>query len=427
MGRVVGGYEVGKTLGKGTFSKVKLGTDIKTGAEVAVKVIHKERMAQEDLEEQVLREISVTKLLRHDNIVKVLEVFQTQKYLFLVMELVTGGMMYTKLLHAGRFREDESRKYFHQLVLGVKYCHNQGIAHRDLKLENLLLTEDDVIKISDFGLANLQPGTAEEGDALLRTVCGTPNYVAPEVINANHQGYNGMAADVWSSGILLYVMHAGMLPFDHSDIDVLFKLIESSDYQVPQWFSPEVCELISKMLTKSALHRISLDEVIQDPWFQVGFDVSKIEATKEPIIKDGLDTIDVVDDTDGSDYSHSPMGKDASQTKLLNSFEVQSRMKNAQTQQKTLMGSIIVDTTLSETFTKLSAVLAAMDAHPDRKESTHEIKGYTTRVRHGKMLAYTTICLPTASDNTLLEVKFVRGNTQDFDEFFFTLRSKMEL
>eukprot|EP01059_Diplonema_ambulator_P032536 TRINITY_DN641_c1_g1_i1.p1 TRINITY_DN641_c1_g1~~TRINITY_DN641_c1_g1_i1.p1 ORF type:complete len:428 (+),score=80.81 TRINITY_DN641_c1_g1_i1:39-1322(+) len=421
MGRQVGHYELGKTLGKGSFSKVKLGFDRKTGGEVAIKVIHKERMAQEDLQEQVLREIGVTKLLRHENVVRVYEVFQTPKYLYLVMELVTGGMLYTKLVEAGRFKDDEARGYFQQLVLGVKYCHNQGIAHRDLKLENLLLDGDNVLKISDFGLSNLQPTSQDEGDTLLRTVCGTPNYVAPEVLNANQQGYNGLAADVWSCGILLYVMLAGMLPFEHGDIDVLFKLIETCDYLTPQWFTPEASDLISKLLMKNPRARYTMDDVITHRWFQVNFDSSRLDATSVPVIK-GEASIDTVDELDSSGYS-SLQGSPTSSTTRRLSTPLDWRQSS---QPKTLMGSMVLDTPIEPTFSKLCGTLFDLDAHPDRKPGTYEMKGYTTRCRHGKMLAYSTICLETNTGKTLLEVRFVRGTPQDFDDFFFTLRSRME-
>lgn len=215
----MGKYELGRVIGSGSFSKVRLGTDTTTNEIYAVKVIDKAQLAKQRLEDQLKREIAVLKMLRHKHIVSMREVLQTSRHIYIVLELVEHGELFERIVQQRRFPEDQARKYFQQLILAVRYCHNQGIAHRDLKPENLLLDRDGNIKISDFGLANLTNNT----DDLMSTVCGTPNYVAPEVIR--DQGYNGFLADLWSCGIILYVMLSGHQAFDDPNVKALFNKI----------------------------------------------------------------------------------------------------------------------------------------------------------------------------------------------------------
>ncbi|KAI8550209.1 hypothetical protein RHMOL_Rhmol06G0087200 [Rhododendron molle] len=190
--RKVGKYEVGRTIGEGTFAKVKFAQNTETGGSVAMKVLDRSTIFKHKMVDQIKREISIMKLVRHPNVVRLHEV------------------------HRGRLSEAEARKYFQQLIDGVDYCHSKGVYHRDLKPENLLLDSQGNLKISDFGLSAL-PG---DGVSLLRTTCGTPNYVAPEVLS--HKGYDGAVADVWSCGVILYVLMAGYLPFDELDLTTLY-------------------------------------------------------------------------------------------------------------------------------------------------------------------------------------------------------------
>eukprot|EP00756_Hemistasia_phaeocysticola_P013778 Hpha_TRINITY_DN15298_c1_g1::TRINITY_DN15298_c1_g1_i1::g.68313::m.68313 len=157
MPKKIGKYELGRQLGTGTYSKVKVGKHVDTGAEYAVKIIDKAQLAEERMEEQLKREIAVMKLLKHPNIVSLIEVLQTGKHIYIVLELVTGGDLFGKIVE-GKFSEKTARRYFQQIVLGLYYCHDQGIAHRDLKPENILLDSEDNVKITDFGLSALQRG-----------------------------------------------------------------------------------------------------------------------------------------------------------------------------------------------------------------------------------------------------------------------------
>ncbi|ESL10592.1 serine/threonine protein kinase [Trypanosoma rangeli SC58] len=275
----IGKYELGKTLGSGNFSKVKLARDVETGKEWAIKIMDKEQLARERMEEQLKREISVMKMLHQPNIIELREVMQTTNHIYLVLELVAGGELFDKIAEAKRFDEPTARRYFHQLIAGIHYCHSQGIAHRDLKPENLLLDANDTLKISDFGLSNIHSGNAPGRGTMLQTVCGTPNYVAPEVLK--ERGYDGVKADVWSCGVVLFVMLAGYLPFDDDNVNALFTKIERGEYRMARHFSTDVRDLISKMLVVDPNKRVTVEEIMQHPWFLVDWDPKKVSAKAE--------------------------------------------------------------------------------------------------------------------------------------------------
>ncbi|KAL2462174.1 CBL-interacting serine/threonine-protein kinase 25 [Abeliophyllum distichum] len=175
---IFGKYEMGRLLGQGTFAKVYYGKNLKTSESVAIKVINKDQVKKEEMMEQITREISVMRLVRHPNVIELKEVMATKQKIFFVMEYVKGGELFAKVVK-GKLKEDVARKYFQQLISAVDFCHSRGVSHRDLKPENLLLDENGNLKVSDFGLSAL-PEQLRNG--LLHTQCGTPAYVAPEVL-----------------------------------------------------------------------------------------------------------------------------------------------------------------------------------------------------------------------------------------------------
>lgn len=266
-GKRIEKYQLGKTLGRGTFSKVKYAIDTESNQPYAIKIVNREMIRQEKMETQMKREIAVMKLLKHRNIVKLREVLQSSKHIYIVLELVTGGELFDRIVQAKRFEESVARRYFQQLITGVHYCHSQGISHRDLKPENLLLDENDMLKISDFGLSALSSGDAE--GKLLQTTCGTPNYVAPEVLK--ERGYDGCTADVWSCGVILYVMLAGYLPFEDKTMAGLFHKIELGRFTFPDHFSKDIKMLISQMLVVDPAKRITVQQIMSNKWFQIGY------------------------------------------------------------------------------------------------------------------------------------------------------------
>ncbi|XP_040872226.1 CBL-interacting serine/threonine-protein kinase 5 isoform X3 [Glycine max] len=263
---VFGKYEMGRLLGKGTFAKVYYGKQISTGENVAIKVINKEQVRKEGMMEQIKREISVMRLVRHPNVVEIKEVMATKTKIFFVMEYVRGGELFAKI-SKGKLKEDLARKYFQQLISAVDYCHSRGVSHRDLKPENLLLDEDENLKISDFGLSALPEQLRYDG--LLHTQCGTPAYVAPEVLRK--KGYDGSKADIWSCGVVLYVLLAGFLPFQHENLMTMYNKVLRAEFEFPPWFSPDSKRLISKILVADPSKRTAISAIARVSWFRKGF------------------------------------------------------------------------------------------------------------------------------------------------------------
>ncbi|KFK32596.1 hypothetical protein AALP_AA6G264400 [Arabis alpina] len=268
-------YEIGKLLGTGNFAKVYHGTEISTGDDVAIKVIKKDHVSKRrGMMDQIEREISVMRLLRHPNVVELREVMATKRKIFFVMEYVDGGELFERLDRDGKLPEDLARKYFQQLISAVDFCHSRGVFHRDIKPENLLLDGDGDLKVSDFGLSALMMpeglgGRRGSSDDLLHTRCGTPAYVAPEVLR--NKGYDGAMADIWSCGVVLYALLAGFLPFIDENVITLYTKIFKAELEFPPWFSRESEEMISMLLVPDPEQRISMSEIKQIPWFKKNF------------------------------------------------------------------------------------------------------------------------------------------------------------
>ncbi|XP_020083191.1 CBL-interacting protein kinase 16-like [Ananas comosus] len=266
---ILGKYEMGRVLGKGTFATVYHGRDLRSGESVAIKVIGKDRVRREEgMMDQIRREISVMRLVRHPNVVELREVMATKSRIFFVMELVRGGDLFDLVSkHRRGLPEDQARRYFQQLIAAVDFCHSRGVCHRDLKLENLLLdASSNTLKVSDFGLSALPEQLRHDG--MLHTQCGTPAYVAPELLKK--KGYDGMRADMWSCGVILFVLLSGYLPFQHENIMKMYNKICRAKYQLPPWVSADAGRLIGRLLVSDPEKRISIAEMMQLPWFKKG-------------------------------------------------------------------------------------------------------------------------------------------------------------
>lgn len=210
------------------------------------------------------------KALKHKNIVNLRQVLTSSSKLYIVMDLVTGGELFTKILNEGKLEENVARSYFQQLVDGIEYCHRRGVCHRDLKPENLLIDETTgELKITDFGLSAMKGASTTE--ELLHTQCGSPNYCAPEIIARHRQGYNGAKVDAWSCGIILFALLAGFLPFYDENTKVLYRMIQRDDVKFPRKFPAEAKDLVLKLLHKEPEKRYTLAEVKKHPWFVVGY------------------------------------------------------------------------------------------------------------------------------------------------------------
>ncbi|KAK2412636.1 CBL-interacting protein kinase [Trifolium repens] len=259
----IGKYRVSRTIGEGTFSKVKLAFNSNNDEKVAIKVIDKQMVLKNNLKYQVQSEIRTMKLLNHPNIVRIHEVIGTKTKIYIVMEYVSGGQLLDKMSYA-KLDECEARKLFQQLIDSVDYCHNKGVYHRDLKPENLLLDSKGNLKVSDFGLSALK-----KSDDVLNTRCGSPCYVAPEVLMS--KGYDGAAADVWSCGVILFELLAGFLPFDDQNLTSLYRKICKAEYICAPWFTISQKKLIAKILEPRPLKRITISDIIENEWFQTDY------------------------------------------------------------------------------------------------------------------------------------------------------------
>ncbi|KAL8588764.1 MAP/microtubule affinity-regulating kinase 3 [Nucella lapillus] len=319
----IGKYRLIKTIGKGNFAKVKLAKHVPTGKEVAIKIIDKTQLNPSSLQ-KLFREVRIMKMLDHPNIVKIFEVIETEKTLYLVMEYASGGEVFDYLVAHGRMREKEARAKFRQIVSAVQYCHQKHIVHRDLKAENLLLDGDMNIKIADYGFSNeFVPGNK------LDTFCGSPPYAAPELFQGKK--YDGPEVDVWSLGVILYTLVSGSLPFDGQNLKELRERVlgESTGYlstcrqtvktssksswfsiiimivmtcrscelrervlrgkyRIPFYMSTDCENLLKKFLVLNPLKRLSLENIMKDRWINMGYEESELKPFKESS-KDNLD------------------------------------------------------------------------------------------------------------------------------------------
>lgn len=263
---ILGKYEMGRMLGKGTFAKVYYAKNLATQESVAIKVINKDQVKKQGLAEQIKREISIMGLVPHPHIVHLKEVMATKERIFFVMEYVKGGELFSKVAK-GKLKEDLARLYFQQLISAVDFCHSRGVYHRDIKPENLLLDGNGDLKVSDFGLSAISEQLREDG--LLHTPCGTPSYVAPEVLRK--RGYDGAKADIWSCGVVLFVLLSGYLPFQDENMMKMYGKIFKADFKFPAWVSLDARGLISSLLVSDPEKRISVAEIMRNPWFRKDF------------------------------------------------------------------------------------------------------------------------------------------------------------
>ncbi|XP_048488188.1 serine/threonine-protein kinase MARK2 isoform X4 [Plutella xylostella] len=270
----IGKYKLLKTIGKGNFAKVKLAKHVPTGKEVAIKIIDKTQLNPGSLQ-KLFREVRIMKMLDHPNIVKLFQVIETEKTLYLVMEYASGGEVFDYLVLHGRMKEKEARAKFRQIVSAVQYCHQKRIIHRDLKAENLLLDGEMNIKIADFGFSNeFTPGSK------LDTFCGSPPYAAPELFQGKK--YDGPEVDVWSLGVILYTLVSGSLPFDGSTLRELRERVLRGKYRIPFYMSTDCENLLKKFLVLNPAKRASLEGIMRDKWMNTGYEDDELRPHQEP-------------------------------------------------------------------------------------------------------------------------------------------------
>ncbi|ORZ38998.1 kinase-like domain-containing protein, partial [Catenaria anguillulae PL171] len=277
---VIGSYKIDRTLGQGTYGKVKLGLHQQTGEKVAIKIIEKANIQSQRQVARIQREIRFLKLLHHPHIVKVYEVHETAEQIFIVMEFVQGGELFDYIVSHKRVKEKEARAFYRMMLSALHYCHANAVIHRDLKPENLLLDNDKTIKIIDFGFGN-----TFKPHGLLETFCGSPFYAAPEMILGKK--YEGPEVDMWSVGVILFALLCGHLPFDDENIKELYKKIAAGSFTCPSYLSPSAKHLIQRLITVDPRKRATLDEVLNHAWVNEGFTRPPHSYLPErPVIRD---------------------------------------------------------------------------------------------------------------------------------------------
>ena len=256
-------YSIEETNGKGTFSIVKLGINKKTNEKVAIKILKKKKIILKEDAERIEREINILKTLNHINVIKIYKINEDLEKYYIVMEFCENGELFHYIVERQRLNEGKASFFFYQLINGLEYIHSKNIVHRDLKPENLLLGKDNILKIIDFGLSNFC-----EPDNFLETPCGSPCYASPEMVSGDK--YNGHMIDIWSTGIVLFAMLCGYLPFEDPDNDILFKKILKCKIKYPDYLSDMAIDLMKKILVVDPLKRITLDEIKLHPFYLKG-------------------------------------------------------------------------------------------------------------------------------------------------------------
>ncbi|XP_073301153.1 CBL-interacting serine/threonine-protein kinase 3-like [Primulina huaijiensis] len=418
--RAIGKYEVGRTIGEGTFAKVKFARNTENGQPVAIKIFDKDKVLKHKLSEQIKREIATMKLIKHPNVVQLYEVMASKTKIFIVMEFVTGGELFDKIVNHGRMQEDEARKYFQQLINAVDFCHSRGVYHRDLKPENLLLDASGDLKVSDFGLSALSQQVQDDG--LLHTTCGTPNYVAPEVIN--DRGYDGATADLWSCGVILFVLLAGYLPFDDSNLMTLYKKISSAEFTCPPWISFGAMKLIAQILDPNPVNRITISKILKDEWFKKDYKAPVFDEKEEM----NLDDVEAV--FKDSEKYHVMENKEEKPT-AMNAFELISMSRGLN------LGNLFDANQDFKRETRFTSRRPANEIISKIEEAAKPLgfdvhkKNYKLRLENMKAgrkgnLNVATEVFQVAPSLHMVEVRKAKGDTLEFHKFYKNLSTSLQ-
>lgn len=418
--RCVGKYELGRTIGEGTFAKVRFARNSETGESVAIKILDKEKVLKNKMVEQIKREIATMKLIKHPNVVRLYEVMGSKTKIFIVLEFVTGGELFDKIVNNGRMREGEARRYFQQLINAVDYCHSRGVYHRDLKPENLLLDQSGNLKVSDFGLSALSQQVRDDG--LFHTSCGTPNYVAPEVLK--DRGYDGATADIWSCGVILFVLLAGYLPFEDDNLMILYNKISVADFTLPAWLSFGAKKLITQILDPNPMTRITMPEILADEWFRKGY--------KAPVFDEKYETnLDDVESVFKDSEENHVTEKKEIQPAAMNAFELISMSKGLN------LGNLFDAEQEFKRETRFTSKCPANDII-NKIEAAAKPLGFEVQKKNYKMrlenvkagrkgnLNIATEIFQVAPSLHMVEVRKAKGDTLEFHKFYKNLSSGLK-
>ena len=252
-------YKYGRVIGRGAFGKVNIGLNILTGRIVAIKSFNKKNLINESAKNKILYETNLMRGLCHPSVTKILETFECENYMLIIMEYISGGNLQNFVKKRRKLCEKTAKILFRQIIQGIRYIHSRGIVHRDIKLENILLDLNNIIKICDFGVGKLiKPNT------ILKDQCGTPIYMAPEILKGN--GYKGFPVDVWSAGVALYIMLSGTLPFNKDkDHDLEYSILNNHLKEIKD-ISEEGNNLLKNILEKDPNKRFTCNQILEHPW-----------------------------------------------------------------------------------------------------------------------------------------------------------------
>ena len=321
-------YETKETLGKGTFSIVKLGINRKTKEKVAIKILEKKKIINKDDLERVEREIEILKNFKNLNIIKINEIFETESNHFFIMEYCENGELFNYIVKNQRLDDKESSYFYYQLINGLEYIHSKNVVHRDLKPENLLLGKGNILKIIDFGLSNYF-----NGKKLLHTPCGSPCYASPEMVSGKK--YNGFNIDIWSSGIILFAMICGFLPFEDKDNDILFKKILKCKIEYPKIISKNAKSLLQKIIVPDPDKRIKIEDIKKEPFYLLGKEVFKdkhpelfVEDNINYNINNNIVSNNIINTITNSNFDNFNIDYDRNVNKNFNTVPVNKSKKN---------------------------------------------------------------------------------------------------
>ncbi|XP_031112654.1 CBL-interacting serine/threonine-protein kinase 9 isoform X2 [Ipomoea triloba] len=389
----VGKYELGNTLGEGSFAKVKYATNLTSGESVAIKIIDRDRILRHKMVEGIKREISTMKLIKHPNVIRIFEVLASKTKIYIVLEYANGGELFDKIARHGRLKEDEARGYFQQLINAVDYCHSRGVYHRDLK-----------------------------EDGLLHTACGTPNYVAPEVLA--DKGYNGTSADVWSCGVILFVLMAGYLPFDEPNLTVLYRRIQKASFAFPSWFSSSSKKLIKRILDPNPVTRITIPEILKNDWFKKGYKPPHFQPDEDVT----LDDVDAV----FNDSEENLVTEMKEKPESMNAFELISRshgfnLENLFEKQMNLVKRETCFTSkcpANEIMSKIEETAKPLGFNVQKRNYKIKLQGDKTG-RKGHLSVATEV-FEVAPSLHMVQLRKTGGDTLEFHKFYKNLNSGLK-
>ncbi|KAH9741944.1 CBL-interacting protein kinase 32 [Citrus sinensis] len=373
--RRVGKYEVGRTIGEGSFAKVKFARNSETGEPVALKILDKEKVLKHKMAEQIKREVATMKLVKHPNVVRLYEVMGSKTKIFIVLEFVTGGELFDKIVNHGRMKEDEARRYFQQLINAVDYCHSRGVYHRDLKV-------------------------------------------------LNDRGYDGSTADLWSCGVILFVLLAGYLPFDDSNLMNLYKKISAAEFTCPPWLSFTARKLIARILDPNPMTRITIPEILEDEWFKKDY--------KPPVFEEKKDTnLDDVEAVFKDSEEHHVTEQKEEQPAAMNAFELISLSKGLN------LGNLFDAEQDFKRETRFTSRCPANEIINKIEEAAKPLgfdvhkKNYKMRLENMKAgrkgnLNVATEVFQVAPSLHMVEVRKAKGDTLEFHKFYKNLSTCLE-